>query len=109
MIARLLSLLRPAAPSSQGAAPAPAPCVIHDGDTAAAHASKAHRAGTKARIGHIHHLVEDRDVDLDELDALASDAEQHWRTFRARLAEERQAKAKAADLTPGDFTGGTRD
>lgn len=90
------------------AAPAPeAPAVIDTGDSAAAHATRAHRAGQRAHLMHVRHLSGTHVVDLEDVDALASDAEQYWKSFRSALAAEVAAAERiAAAQTPDDLTGG---
>ncbi|WP_345555339.1 hypothetical protein [Streptomonospora halophila] len=83
--------------------------MVDTGDSAAAHATRAHRAGQDARLLHVRHLSGTHLVDLDEVDALASDAEQYWRSFRSALAAEVAAAERiAAAQTPDDLAGGTQ-
>ena len=88
MIRRFLSLF--SAPSSEGAAPAPAPIpgLAPMPGTSAYHQRRAHRAGTAVHMAYGRWMVGHDCVTPVEIAELAEVAAQEWALFSLRLREE---------------------
>lgn len=98
MIRRFLSLF--AAPSSEGAAPAPAPVLPELAPmpgTSAYHQRRAHRAGTAVHMAYGRWMVGHDCVPPIEIAELAEVAAQEWVLFSLRLREE----AASVDVPTG--------